>query len=337
MTFVPGATRTPLSPAVGSAGPEAHPRHGAAFAALAEPISRAAPQSLVASQTYTDLEVAITEEDRAFWCFMKPRGRPSFTPALLRDLAHMQGVIDELFQATPSGAETPFDYFVLGSSLPGVFNLGGDLSLLAEKVRQQDREGLRRYAQACVTAVDANYHGYHHGVITIALIQGDALGGGLEAPMSCDLMVAERQAKFGLPEILFNLFPGVGAYSYLFRRLGMRKTEEIMLSGRLYTAEEMHELGVVDVLAEPGEGVRAVKEYIARNRSRFRGQSAIYKVRRRVNPVPIEELRDVADLWVEAALALSETDLRRTTRIAAAQQRAVASPVSDISPQARGA
>ncbi len=290
--------------------------------AAVDPVSRATPGAVVASQDYADLEVALTAEDRAFWCFMKPRERPSFTPGLLRDLGQMQALIDALFAATPPGAETPFDYFVLGSRLSGVYNLGGDLSLLAEKVRQQDREGLRRYAQACVTAVDANYNGYGHGVVTIALIQGDALGGGLEAPLSCDVMVAERQAKFGLPEILSNLFPGVGAYSYLLRRIGMVKTEEMLLSGRLYTAEEMHALGVVDVLAEPGEGERVVKEYIARTRSRFRGQSAIYKVRRRVNPVPVEELRDVADLWVETALRLSETDLRRTARLAAMQQRA---------------
>lgn len=342
MTFVPGTTRNPLPAAGVLADTDEASRRGAPAAVIArpdaetmpEPISRAAPSSVVASQNYTDLDVSITDEDRAFWCFMNPRGRPSFTPALLRDLAHMQTVIDGLFQVTPPGAETPFDYFVLGSRLPGVFNLGGDLTLLAEKVRQQDREGLRRYAQACVTAVHANYHGYNHGVVTIALIQGDALGGGLEAPMSCDVMVAERQAKFGLPEILFNLFPGVGAYSYLFRRLGMVKTEEILLSGRLYTAEEMHALGVVDVLAEPGEGVRAVKEYIARSRSRFRGQSAIYKVRRRVNPVPIEELRDVADLWVETALGLSETDLRRTARIAAAQQRTLAANGHSMEPLA---
>ncbi len=292
------------------------------FGAAVDPVSRAAPEAVVASQAYSDLEVALTTEDRAFWCFMKPRERPSFTLPLLRDLAHMQGMIDALFTTTPRGAATPFDYFVLGSRLRGVYNLGGDLALLTEKVRQQDREGLRRYAHACVAAVDANYNGYHHGVVTIALIQGDALGGGLEAPLSCDVMVAERQAKFGFPEILSNLFPGVGAYSYLLRRIGMVKTEEMVLSGRLYTAEEMHALGVVDVLVEPGTGEQAVKEYIARNGARFRGQSAIYKVRRRVNPVPVQELRDVADLWVETALGLSETDLRRTARLAAMQQRA---------------
>ncbi len=299
------------------------------FGAAVDPISRAAADAVVASQAYTDLEVEITAEDRAFWCFMKPRERPSFTLPLLRDLAHMQSLIDALFTATPQGAETPFDYFVLGSRARGVFNLGGDLGLFAEKIRQGDRDGLRRYAHACVISGYANYTGYGHGVVTIALIQGDALGGGLEAPLSCDVMVAERQAKFGLPEILFNLFPGMGAYSFLSRRIGAAKAEEMILSGRLYTAAEMHALGVVDVLAEEGEGERAVRDYIARNRSRLRAQSAIYKVRRRVNPVTLDELLDVTDLWVDTALSLSEQDLRRMGRIAGAQDRAQSSRIAE--------
>ncbi len=288
-----------------------------------DPLTRARPAAIVAGQDYSDLDVAISEEDRAFWCFMKPRGRPSFTLPLLRDLSHMQALIDALFRATPRGADAPFDYFVLGSRARGVFNLGGDLTLFAQKIRAGDRDSLRAYAQACVTIGYANYTGWGHGVVTIALIQGDALGGGLEAPLSCDVMVAERQARFGLPEILFNLFPGMGAYTYLSRRMGMVKAEEMILSGRLYTAAEMHALGVVDILVDPGEGERAVRDYIARTRSRLRAQSAIFKVRRRVMPIDIAELRDVADLWVDTALSLSDQDLRRMARIAAAQDRAL--------------
>ncbi|MGH7044128.1 MAG: crotonase/enoyl-CoA hydratase family protein [Acetobacteraceae bacterium] len=291
------------------------------LAAQLDPLSGATPAAVVASRSFADIDVSITDEDRAFWCFMKPRGRPSFTPGLLRDLAQMQALIDTLF----IGAETvrPFDYFVLASRSCGVFNLGGDLGLFSEMIREQDRDGLRRYAHACVRSGYANYTGYGHGVVTIALIQGDALGGGWEAPLSCDVMIAERQAKFGLPEILFNLFPGMGAYSFLSRRIGSAKAEEMILSGRVYTATEMHAIGLVDVLVEEGQGERAVRDYIARNRARLRAQSAIYQVRRRVNPIQIEELLDVTDLWVDTALGMSEQDLRRMGRIAAAQQRAI--------------
>jgi DSF synthase len=276
---------------------------------------------VVARQRFDNLDVALTDEDRAFWCFMKPARRPSFTRELLTDLADMQLLISALLAANPKDAPAPFDYFVLGSRSQGVFNLGGDLTLFAEKIRQGKREELRHYAHACVTSGYANYTGYGQGVMTIALIQGDALGGGLEAALSCDMLFAERHAKFGLPEIVFNLFPGMGAYTFLSRRVGMLKAEEIIMSGRIYTAEEMHSLGVVDVLVESGDGERAVREHIARNRSRQLAQSAIYKVRRRVNPVSLEELRDVTDLWVETALKLPEQDLNKMLRIAAAQDR----------------
>ncbi len=279
------------------------------------------PPQWVAQQQYSELDVVLTDEDNTFWCFLKPRTRPSFTCQLLVDLAHMQQTIGELFARTPAGAPPPVETFVLASRARDVFNLGGDLTLFAEKIRERDSEGLRLYAQACVTSGYANYTGYGQGVVTIALMQGDALGGGLEAALSCDVLIAERHAKFGLPEILFNLFPGMGAYTYLSRRIGSRKAEEIILGGKIYTADEMHALGVIDIVVETGEGERAVRDYIARNRSRRLARSAVYKVRRRVDAIPIQELRDIADLWVESALRLTEHDLRKMSRIAAAQDR----------------
>ena len=81
-------------------------------------------------------------------------------------------------------------------------------------------------------------------------MQGDALGGGFECALASDLIVAEERAQLGFPEILFNLFPGMGAYSLLSRRVGMKGAEKMILSARLYTAEELHELGVVDLLVE---------------------------------------------------------------------------------------
>ena len=217
--------------------------------------------------------------------------------------------------------EAPFDYFVLGSRYPGVFNLGGDLPLFLEKIRKGDREGLRRYAYACTRTGYANYSGYDQGIVTIALFQGDALGGGLKSALSCDVLIAERRAKFGLPEVLFNLFPGMGAYTFLARRVGMVKAEEIILGGRSYSAEEMLAMGVIDQVVEDGEGERAVKEYIARNRTRRNSLSSVYKVRRRVNAVTLQELYDVNDIWVDAAMRLKEQDLRRMSHIAAAQDR----------------
>ena len=279
------------------------------------------PSEIVAREVFSDLDVSVTDEDRAFWCMMKPRARPSFTVPLLKDLGQMQALIRRLFGEVAPSEARPFDYFVLGSNSPGVFNLGGDLQLFVEKIRNGEREALRRYGHACSEAGFANYQGYGHGIITIGLIEGDALGGGWESASSCDVLVAERRARFGLPEILFNLFPGMGAYSFLSRRIGPMKAEELIMSGKIYTAEEMHAIGVVDVLAENGQGRTAVRGYIAANRGKRNAHSAIYKVRRRVNPVSLEELRDIVDIWVDAAMNLSEQDMRKMLRIAAAQDR----------------
>jgi DSF synthase len=272
----------------------------------------------VRDKHFQDLDTYITNEDRAYWAFMRPSERPSFTRQLLTDLAAMQVQISELFASSP---ERPFDYFVLGSRTPGTFNLGGDLVLFRKKIEERDAAALRQYGYSCNQSGYNNYIGYGHRVVTIALIQGDALGGGFESALSCDLIVAERHAKFGFPEVLFNLFPGMGAYSFLARRIGAAKTEEMIHSGDIYSAEDLHNMGVVDVLVDQDTGVEAVKRYIAKNRLRHSAHSAMYEVRRRVNPVTLQELHDVVDIWVEAALRLSEQDLRKMSRIASAQDR----------------
>jgi len=285
--------------------------------ASAEKLKGWSARAMVAAKRYADLDVCITEEDRAFWCFMRPQERPSFTSRLLGELTDVQRTIKDLLTDEP----TSFDYVVLGSHAPGIFNLGGDLALFAERIRARDRTGLLRYARACVDVSYANHTGYGNAAMTIALVQGDALGGGFESALSCDMIIAERQAKFGLPEVLFNLFPGMGAYSFLSRRVGMLKAEEMILSGRTYTADELMALGAIDMVVEQGEGEQAVREYIAGNKHRQLARAAVYKVRRRVNPVSLDELNDVTELWVDSALNLTEQDLRRMCRLAAAQDR----------------
>jgi DSF synthase len=269
---------------------------------------------------FSDLEVELATEDRSFWCYLKPQVRPSFTASMLNDLHAMQHWIVDTLGPQP-GADAPIQWFVLASRTPGVFNLGGDLTLFSQEIRAGNRENLRRYAHSCVESGHLNYTGYNGGVVTIGLAEGDAFGGGWECLMSCDVLVAEKRARFALPESLFNMFPGMGASSYLTRRLGVVQAERVIMSGKVYTAEEMHALGAVDLVVENGTGVEAVRQYIQRSAPRHNMHSAVYKARRRAAPVTIEELRDIADIWVEAAFRLKEQDLRRMSHIAAAQDR----------------
>jgi DSF synthase len=212
-------------------------------------------------------------------------------------------------------------YFVLASRVPGVFNLGGDLTLFADLIRKGDRPGLQSYARACIDVLHTNSVALDLPLVTIALVQGHAQGGGFEAALACDVIVAEKNSKFGLPEILFGLFPGMGAYSMLSRRLDAARAEKIILSGRIFTAEELHEMGIVTVLAEPGSGEGVVREYVQRRGRRQMAEHSVYKTRRRIMPITYEELRDVTEIWVDTALGLDESDLRKMQRLISAQNR----------------
>jgi DSF synthase len=273
------------------------------------------------AESYSDIEVEFDPTTRTFWCYQQPREASSYTPALLRDLRKMQESIKSLYASFARFEERPIRNFVVASRPPGIFNLGGDLRLLARMVRTRKRTGLETYARACIDVLYNNAVSYGLPILTIALVQGDALGGGFESALSCNVIVAERSAKFGLPEILFNLFPGMGAYSLLVRRLDATRAEKMILSGRIYGAEELHQMGVVDVLAEDGQGEAAVRDFIAREQRRHAARRAVYRMRERVLPLAYEELADIARLWVDTALGLSETDLRKMERLVAAQSR----------------
>jgi len=274
---------------------------------------------------YDNLQLSIDTREATCWCFMDPVDKPSYTHELMNDISRMQGSITRAFGNLPSQAAAPFSWFVMASAVPGIYNLGGDLGHFAERIRSRDLEAMRHYGHVAVEAIHRNAVAFDAPIVTMALVQGDALGGGFEHALSFDLIVAERSAKMGLPEILFNMFPGMGAYSFLSRRMSRDKAEALILSGRIHTAEELYEMGVVDVLAEDGEGQAAVVDYIARHNRKHNAHQAMYRARRRVNPVTLEELIDVVDIWAEAALNLTEADLRKMDRLCSAQNRRLAS------------
>ena len=267
--------------------------------------------------TLRQLEVNWDEAARTLWTFMRPDGRPSYNLEILADFHAWQDGIEDTF----AGRDDMLRYLVLGSRVPGVFSLGGDLKLFAQKIRERDRDALVAYGRSCVRILYRNMLGVGLPIVTIGLVQGDALGGGFESLLSFDVVVAEKGARFGLPENIFGLFPGMGAYSFLARRLGPARAEGMILSGNIYSAEEMYACGIVHVLAEPGEGERAVREYIARNARRHSAHRAIYTAGREVNPVTLAELERIVDIWADASLRLRDHDLKVMERLVAAQDR----------------
>lgn len=267
------------------------------------------------------IDVKLDFEQKIYWAAMRPSQHPMITMELLRDMMCVQESVRAIMEEGNREQCRHLEYFVAASQTPGVYNFGGNLAYFADCIRRRDYDGLREYAYACIDVVYGNAMAFHTPLITIALVQGDALGGGFECALSFDVLVAEKSAKMGLPEVLFNLFPGMGAYSFLSRKIGMAAAEKLIMSGAVYTAEELHRLGVVDVLAEDGQGENAVRDYIARNRRKHNAHKAIYRSKRRIDPLKYEELRDVVDIWLDAAMNLGEQDLRKMVRLVSAQER----------------
>ena len=264
-----------------------------------------------------ELDVLYQSDTAALWTFIRPSGRPSFTPPMLRDFESWQQLIAENF----GPGQVPLRYLVLGSRAPGVFCFGGDLELFERLIRSGDRDGLVRYGYRCVQILHRNMHALDLPMLTIGLVQGAALGGGFEALLSFDYIVAERDATFGLPEILFGLFPGMGAHSILSRKLGSALADRLIVSNHTYTAEEMYEFGIVHHLAENGEGLTACEEFIKKSERRHPGLVNARKAMKVTNPISLSELKRIVDLWAEAAMQLSDGDLKIMNRLTRAQER----------------
>jgi DSF synthase len=263
------------------------------------------------------LEVTWEAQTGTLWTFMRPRGRPSYNLELLDDIHALQRGIVAKFAGRPNELR----YMVAGSRTPGVFSLGGDLDLFAARIRKQNRLALVEYGKSCVRVLHRFFNALDLPIITIGLAQGDALGGGFESLLSFNVIIAERSAKFGFPETMFGLFPGMGAYSLVARRAGAALAEEMMLSGKTYTAEEMKEAGLIHMVVEPGQGIEAARDYMQRNKRRHSGNRAIFEAGRVVNPITLEELDRIVEIWADVCLELSERDLKVMQRLVAAQDR----------------
>jgi DSF synthase len=278
-------------------------------------------------KNYSHLSVRFDSERRTLWTLLDPKEVPCFNLELLMQLREHHDEIERFGnRQICNDQEQEIRYSVLASLTPGIFNLGGQLALFRELIRSGNRDALMHYATKCIDVINQRVHHFGAPLATITLLQGDALGGGLEAALTSDVIVAERCSQLGFPEILFNLFPGMGAYSLVARKVSPKFAEKMILSGKMYSAEELYEVGLVDVLAENGRGVEAVNEYIKKQERRSNGFLAVQKAKHRFNPVTQQELMDITTVWVDAALKLSEKDLKVMDRFVRSQEKLFLQP-----------
>ena len=282
-------------------------------------------------ETRFDLEYGV------YWAFMNPSPRPCFNIQLLEELrGYIDTIIDNECHISHMGQKFRVNYGVLASKLPGVFNLGGDLMLFRSAITARDRGQLIEYGEKCVDDLFPWHRNCDMPMTTFSLVQGDALGGGFEAALSATVVVAEESSRMGFPEILFNMFPGMGAYSFLSRKIGRRAAEEMITSGTIYGARQLYDMGVVDVLAPDGTGEAAIYGYIRKHAKSANGRRAFERVQTEIAPISRDELMQVVQIWADAALRVQDRDLKMMERLVRAQQRtaevAATTPLSNVVP-----
>lgn len=274
------------------------------------------------------------ETGQSDWCHMHANPsdvyHPCFSERLLQEMKRTQERIRRKL-AADSDPKAGIHHLVLASDAD-VFNLGGDLALFSNLIRTGNRGRLLDYARLCVEVAYNFSRLYEDRVHSIAVIQGDALGGGFEAALCCHTIIAEEGTGMGFPEVLFDLFPGMGAYTFLTRRVSPALAERMMLDARVYPVEELLQMGVVDYVVPKGEGQQFARELIRKHKRMGNALRSMNTIRQACKPVTLDELLAVTNEWVDAAMRLNDRALRTMERLIRAQQRrAEAMPQQAIS------
>lgn len=256
---------------------------------------------------FTQLSAHYDRDQQVVWMVINPSPRPSFTQTLLSEIMRLAVIVRD------SGLSVKF--WVTASQTPGFFSAGGDLELFVRSIKTGDREALLSYAHDCIDCIDLASHGYGVGTLTLTLVEGTTLGGGLECALAHNFIIAREDATFAFPEIKFNLFPGMGAYPLVARRAGARLAEEMIVSGERYEAARLRREGLVDSVFKAGTGAEAVAEFIGNIMPRWNGVSAMIRTRHLFSRVTREALITNTEDWVDSAFHVGDDAIAYMERL----------------------
>jgi len=204
----------------------------------------------------------------------------------------------ERFSAALPALESHASALIIYSKQKAGFSAGADLRELYTLVQQTDaasagkgvREGLERI-HAVFNRLDMS------PLITIVAVHGVCFGGGLELALTCDLMIADKMARFCFPELRLGLIPGFGGIPRLKRDIGNSVVRDMLLTGRSINATKALSVGLASQVAAEGEALRVARVTAAQVTKFDRATASAAK--RFIKPLPIDELRHEIDIFCE--------------------------------------
>ena len=201
---------------------------------------------------------------------------------LLGELEQFAAAIDSLAPITSA--------CIITSARPGGFSVGGDLKELYNNALHLSPKrrvsGLRKFIERIhkvANAIDAA------PFITVAAVHGLCMGGGLELALLCDLIVADKMARFGFPELRLGFIPGFGGVPRLRRDVGNSFIRDLLFTGRTAKAEAAHQAGLITHLAGEGHALQIARS-MAQQITKFDPEARV-AAKSFIKPIPYKELR----------------------------------------------
>jgi enoyl-CoA hydratase len=225
----------------------------------------------------------------------------------------------EKFATALDAVEDEAHAIIIYSSLKSGFCAGADLRELYQRSQNMNHgdaiKGVRDFLgriHHVMNVIDAS------PLTTIAAVHGVTFGGGFELALVCDLIIADKMARFCFPELRLGLIPGFGGIPRLKRDLGNGVVRDLLLTGRSFNATKAQQVGLISQVVAEGESLRVARATAAQLKKFDRRTAAAAK--KFIKPIPHEELRREIDLFCELfAQPAVEAGLRKFVESTEAQ------------------
>lgn len=198
-------------------------------------------------------------------------------------------MLEALERFVAEARKLPARALVIRSEVRSGFSAGADLRELYAGILTRPREehvpALRSFLDRIHAVMDALDT---LPMTTIGAVHGVCFGGGFELALTCDLLVADRTARFGFPELRLGLIPGFGGIPRLRREVGNAVVRDLLLTGRTINAKKAATLGFVSQVVAPGEATDVARR-MAAQAARFDRDAAV-TAKAFLKPLPREEL-----------------------------------------------
>jgi enoyl-CoA hydratase/carnithine racemase len=202
----------------------------------------------------------------------------------------------ERFVSALPALEAKASSLILHSAQKAGFSAGADLRELFEQAQKMDASSAAKGVRAFLERIHAVFNRLDTSPLTtIAAVHGVCFGGGFELALVCDLIIADKMARFCFPELRLGLIPGFGGIPRLNRDIGNAVVRDLLLTGRSINATKGLSVGLVSQVAAEGEALRVARSTAAQTTKFDRATAAAAKGF--IKPLPAEELRREIDLF----------------------------------------